>query len=254
MSEQHRRNRPGRLIRYWQHCPGLIGPMYRLRRGDRARDSAPRNAHAPWGRGWALDDDLDLVQAVIRGDVSAARTFVDRVGPVAMGIFRNHFRLDHSTAEDLFQQVFVRLAENGFRRLRTYQGESRLETWFTVVCRHAAVDHLRANRSRAQPAEVIDGDEPENPLEELPGDCDTRDEASAEELRARMNEALSHLQDDHRAVLEFFYRDNLEYAEIAARTGDTVNHVGVKLTRARAKLRGIIAEKFPDLSLYLDDE
>lgn len=200
-----------------------------------------------------LDDDLALIEALIGGDVSAAREFVGRYGPVAFNVFRNHFGLDGSTAEDLFQQVFEKLADHGFCRLRGFRGESSFRTWFTVVCRNTAYDHLRAVRHGGHGAGDPD-DGSTDQVDALPGGQDTCAQVFAAELRSRLGEALGMLPERYREVLELCYRDDLDYREIAERTGDSISNVGVKLSRARAMLKRVIESRFPELPLHLDGE
>ncbi len=191
---------------------------------------------------------------MIRGEDWAVRAFVDRLGPVVLGVFRGYRGLDGSTADDLFQQVFVKLAEDGHRRLRGFRGDASLKTWLTTVCLRTALDHLRANHRRREAVDTPVGEHPETSIDDIPGDCDTRAEAGAAELRVQLGRALALVPDAYRKVLELSYWHDLDYREIAARTGDSVTNVGVKLSRGRAMLRRIVVSEFPELPLHLDDE
>jgi RNA polymerase sigma-70 factor (ECF subfamily) len=60
-------------------------------------------------------------------------------------------------AEDVAQDVFVRLLRDDCRLLRTYDpARASLVTWLTIVARSAALDHLRKRRPEAADIERID--------------------------------------------------------------------------------------------------
>ncbi len=51
---------------------------------------------------------------------------------------------DLQRAEDISQDVFVRLIKNDFRLLRTYDPDrASLPTWLTIIARSSAIDSLR---------------------------------------------------------------------------------------------------------------
>lgn len=189
---------------------------------------------------------------MIRGDEAARDRFVRLCAPRAWAIFRNHFRFDADTAEDLFQQLFLHLAEDDFRRLKTFRGDSRFATWFARVCRNFATDHLRARRPRERQAGEMGG--PIEFLDEIPGASDPIDEVCIAELRRHVSELLEFLPENHRQILRMYYHEGLDYQDIALRSGDSVNHVGVKLSRARGMLKRLIALHAPGLAREFDEE
>ena len=106
------------------------------------------------------DADLD---ALLSGDKAAWNRFVARhAGVIFAAVRRRLLPAGRAAdAEDVVQDVFVRLCQHDFRLLRSYDAaRAKVTTWLTVVANSAAVDHLRRLRRRtedieAQPESVL---------------------------------------------------------------------------------------------------
>lgn len=99
------------------------------------------------------DADLD---SLLAGDKSAWDRFVARYAAVIFAAVRRRLvpagRV--ADAEDVVQDVFVRLCQHDFRLLRSYDAaRAKVTTWLTVVAHSAAVDHLRRLRRRTEDIE-----------------------------------------------------------------------------------------------------
>lgn len=100
--------------------------------------------------------DADL-EALLRGDKAAWDRFVTRHAGVIFAAVRRRLvpagRV--ADAEDVVQDVFVRLCQHDFRLLRSYDAaRAKVTTWLTVVAHSAAVDHLRRLRRRTEDIET----------------------------------------------------------------------------------------------------
>jgi RNA polymerase sigma-70 factor (ECF subfamily) len=96
-----------------------------------------------------MDTGFDL-GACLRGDKKAWDAFVERFAPVIFAaiakVLQPSHRLD-AQAEDLCQEVFLRLVRDDYRLLRTFdQSRASLTTWLTVISRSTAIDSLRRRR------------------------------------------------------------------------------------------------------------
>src|SRR5712692_5260305 len=91
--------------------------------------------------------------ALIRGEKGAWDAFVRRYAALIMAAVRG-VAPEGGEAEDLAQEVFVRLCRDEFRLLKTYDpARAGLTTWLTIVARSTARD---AQRRRRIPSEPID--------------------------------------------------------------------------------------------------
>jgi RNA polymerase sigma-70 factor (ECF subfamily) len=70
---------------------------------------------------------------------------------------------------------------------------------------------------------------------------------SDQELRARMDEALGKLSEEHRVVIVLREIQGLEYQEIATRTGASLGTVMSRLFYARKKLQTLLKDVYESL-------
>lgn len=100
--------------------------------------------------------DVDL-QRCIRGEKRAWDAFVGRVAPIVHAAVRRTLRRHHAaadSADDVVQEVFLRLIRNDLHLLRTFDpARASLATWLTLVARSTTIDHLRRTRPPAVPIE-----------------------------------------------------------------------------------------------------
>lgn len=96
-----------------------------------------------------MDDSL---RQCLDGYSWAWDAFVARYAPAILATVQHVLRTYSSsagrqTAEDLVQDVFVRLIDRDFRLLRTYDPDrASLKTWLTIVARSTTIDSLRRKR------------------------------------------------------------------------------------------------------------
>ncbi len=111
------------------------------------------------------DGEADL-SALLAGDKQAWDRFVERHAGVIFAAVRRRLIAAgrNADAEDVVQDVFLRLCRNDFALLRRYDaGRAKMTTWLTVVANSAAIDHLRRLKRRtedleAQPEAVLSVD------------------------------------------------------------------------------------------------
>jgi RNA polymerase sigma-70 factor (ECF subfamily) len=134
---------------------------------------------------------------------------------------------DRAAAEDLAQEVFVKL----WRALPRYDGRARLSTWIYAITRNAAISTLRARRrsvSLSDPAVLAEVENREAAPDPDPGDA----------ALWRQVEALPEKQ---RQAVILYYQDERTVDEVAAMMGMPVNTVKTHLHRARASLAAALA-------------
>jgi RNA polymerase sigma factor (sigma-70 family) len=100
------------------------------------------------------------LQGCLTGDKSAWNAFVKQAAPIIFAAVQRtlHQHKPHSDpaeAEDLAQDVFVRLVERDYRLLRSYDpARASLSTWLTLVARSTALNRLRKKRERTVPLDA----------------------------------------------------------------------------------------------------
>ena len=162
-------------------------------------------------------DDLDpqLVADARRGDLRAFEALVRRYQP-AVWRMSSHLLADTSLAEDVTQEVFVRV----YRFLPSYRGDSKFSTWLFAIARNCAMDELRRpqRRERAQDPDV----ELEDPHNESVG--------------VEVRDALMRLPVRTREPLVWIDMFGMPYAEAARLMGIPIGTLKSRVHYARTLL------------------
>jgi RNA polymerase sigma factor (sigma-70 family) len=181
--------------------------------------------------------DRVLVDRLFAGEIEAADHFVTRFSQLVWTVLVRDFRIPQDLRDDLYQDVFLRLWEEDYRRLRLWSGEGSLASYLGPIVRHLAIDRLRTRVP-----------ERENPLPpQNEHDHPSSNEPSQEELawleqqRLAVERALEALDERDRALYRLRYVEERPYAEIACELDATVNHVGVLLSRLTRQLQKNLA-------------
>src|SRR5512132_627276 len=127
--------------------------------------------------------------------------------------------------DDLFQDIMV----NVWNSLPSFRGESKASTWMYRVAVNTALIHRRKRR-------------PTEPLPELRDPSrGAQQNLEDEERLTALRAAIATLPDQDRLILTLLL-EGLSYKEIAEITGLTVNHVGVKISRAKQAREEMLTE------------
>src|SRR5205823_12287205 len=147
-------------------------------------------------------EELQLVQAAKRGDISAFEQLVKRYD---RNVFRiaQHITQNREDAEDVVQDAFLKAYQN----LAQFQGNSKFYTWLVRIAVNEALMKLRKRRSdRTVPLdEPIDTGEDEMPREIAVWDGNPEESYSREELASVLDQAIQSLKPAYRTV--FILRD-----------------------------------------------
>ncbi|MBI5069240.1 MAG: RNA polymerase sigma factor [Deltaproteobacteria bacterium] len=172
------------------------------------------------------DPDAALLLAFQRGDESAFRTLFERHAR-SMVAFCHHFVRDQARAEELAQDVFLKLHQAAPR----YQPSARFQTFLYRIASNHCLNELRRGEHQARRAAGADG-EPAEP-DALPGHGATPEEAARgaalERAVARM---LAGLPEKQRLALVLCRFQGLSYEEIAGVLETTVPAVKSLVHRA----------------------
>jgi RNA polymerase sigma-70 factor (ECF subfamily) len=173
--------------------------------------------------------DEQLMRAVRDGDVSRLGILFERYH-VALFDFLNRMTGNSGVAEDLVQDVFVRV----LKYRATFRDEGRFETWVFRIARNARVDYFKSRR----PSESIDAAAMEIPHR---GDGPAELVERQREV-ARLRRALLLLRDDKPELIVLARYRAMKHEQIAELLGIEVGAVKVRLHRALQELREIFLQ------------
>lgn len=142
---------------------------------------------------------------------------------------------NRDTAEDLFQEVWMRVLVHGGQ----FNGRSRFETWLFTIARNLVIDQRR-KRTMSSLDELIDGtgdDDRAMCFEVAVGDPSPFDRVSHFEDREKIAAALLELDTLYREVLVLRFQEELSLEEIAEVTHAQLSTVKSRLYRGMAMMK-----------------
>lgn len=184
----------------------------------------------------APDPDAALMLAFQRGDEGAFRLLFERHAR-AMVAFCHHFVRDAARAEELAQDVFVKLYQAGGR----YRPSARFQTFLYRIASNHCLNELRRGEHVARAAERRSGEEPADP-DGLASPAPTP-EASAQgaALERAFGALLASLPEKQRAALVLCRLEGLSYEEIAEVLETSVSAVKSLIHRATVSAAAALA-------------
>lgn len=141
---------------------------------------------------------------------------------------------DEVTAQDVTQDVFVKLWEN-----RDEIEYERALPWLMRVTRNACIDQLRRQQTRNQTMTV----DTESLSRAKSGQPLPDTHAEASDFQDHLNEALDRIDEPYRSVVTLRELQDLKYQEIAEVLDMPLNTVKVYIHRGRKKLKDRLSEQ-----------
>ncbi len=192
---------------------------------------------------YRLDDQL-VAAYLERGDQWAFRQLVERHQERIYGYLLGMVR-DRTTADDLFQETFLRVISAMQQKRGSYVQQGRWLAWVMRIARNATLDHFR---SRQKWTDIQAG--------EKPGDVSfwerlADDAPSADEVLHRNNQwdvlrrCIDKLPYAQREVLLLRQESDLTFREIAELTGVSINTALGRMRYALLNLRKMAAVEVP---------
>ncbi|MGE0869362.1 MAG: sigma-70 family RNA polymerase sigma factor [Kofleriaceae bacterium] len=184
------------------------------------------------------------------GDRDAFRTLFERYHrrafALALGVVRHH-----DDALDVVQDAFIK----AHKYLDKFEGNSSFYTWLYRIVMNLSIDHLRKHR-RAKPVELDetkldDADDTLLPriIEGNPGRA-----LFDKQIRARIDQALDELSDNHRAVLVMRELEGLSYEEMAKAMECSKGTIMSRLFHARRNMQKRLLDLLDNPSPALVEE
>jgi RNA polymerase sigma-70 factor (ECF subfamily) len=160
-------------------------------------------------------------------------TITELIGRYQHRLYRFLVRMvgDPATAEDLFQQTWIRLME----KIGSYDAQRNFEAWLFAIARNLAIDHLRRRRGISLDEPDDSGHAPVDRLEAAGPDVLGR--LIDFERGALLAAAMETLPAIHREVLTLRFEEEMKLEEIAEVAGVPLSTVKSRLHRALESLR-----------------
>jgi RNA polymerase sigma-70 factor, ECF subfamily len=186
------------------------------------------------------DDDAALLLAFQRGDEAAFRLLYER-NARAMIAYCHRFVRDAARAEELAQDVFVKL----YRSAHRYQPDARFKTFLYRVATNHCLNEVRRAEFTARASGPAAGGDPAG-LDALPSRAaDPHEEAVGRSLEQAVLAMLGALPEKQRAALVLCRFEGMSYEEIAETLETSVSAVKSLVHRATVSAAAALAPFAP---------
>jgi RNA polymerase sigma-70 factor, ECF subfamily len=188
--------------------------------------------------------DEALMTRYQRGDLSAFTVLVARHKTPVYNFVLRQLR-SPTLAEDLVQDIFVRIIENA----SSFKHEARFTTWAYTIARNLCVDQIRkasyrrhASLDQKDESETGDGLSYSEKLPDPHPRASTERAAAAGEIQAAVTAAVEALPPDQKEVFLLREVANLPFSEIATITEAQENTVKSRMRYALERLQEALAD------------
>jgi RNA polymerase sigma-70 factor (ECF subfamily) len=187
------------------------------------------------------EDDAAVVSAFLGGEERAFQELVERYQTRLLNFIYRTIG-DREKAEDLVQEVFIRV----YRHIHRFDRTKKFSTWVYTIASNLAKNELR-NRSRNPLVlfQTIKGnwDDEDRPLQFEDTTARPDDMYRKRHLRELVEETVAKLPEHHREVFVLRELEGKSYEEIADITDCNLGTVKSRLNRARNAFASIIEPK-----------
>jgi RNA polymerase sigma-70 factor (ECF subfamily) len=178
--------------------------------------------------------DEELIGQIAHEKPEAVRALYRRYGRLIYSLAL-HIVGDHSAAEEITQDVFMRVWE----KAGTYDaGKAKVITWLSRITRNQAIDVLRKRTRRGAHERETWGDL------KLVADRVDHDPVGNVELSSQREEvraAVAALPENQQRALSLAFFQGLTHRQIAEKLGEPLGTVKTRIRDAMQKLRGRFA-------------
>jgi RNA polymerase sigma factor (sigma-70 family) len=183
------------------------------------------------------EKEKSLITGCVKGEKASWDVFVLQYSALVYHTIRKTFALHHvkvsdDVIEDLYQEFFLAILRDDFKKLRQFRGERgcSLASWVRLVAARLTIDFLRSREANQAPVgENIRSDQ-RDPAEDL----------NSREREVLLLEAFEALPERDRLFLQLYYQQSLAPSAIAAILRMSVRAVYTQKSRLLDKLRKIL--------------
>jgi RNA polymerase sigma-70 factor (ECF subfamily) len=177
-----------------------------------------------------MPSDEELIKKYLKGDEKSLEVLIKRyLKPIYSFAF--NFVLNQQDAEDLTQEIFLKMWKN----LKKFKKEKNFKSWLFTIAKNTCFDFLRKKKRsltlNVENLEIIADFTPS--LIEM---------IEKENLMEKLKRKIEELSFKMKQVMDLYYNSGLNFREISEILGEPVNTVKSRHRRAISKLKKSILE------------
>ena len=190
-----------------------------------------------------LQDDAALVQDYVNGNERALEMLIKR-HKLRIYNFIYSKVFDRDTAEDIFQETFIKVIKTLKRGV--YNEEGKFLSWVMRIAHNLVIDFFRKNNR----IPTFDNNEEFDIFQLISDGNPTAEKAMIEEQVVEDLQNLIHqLPDDQKDVLTMRLYKDMSFKEIAESTGVSINTALGRMRYALINIRRLLEENNVDLTI-----
>jgi len=179
--------------------------------------------------------DEQLISKYLKGDEESLEILIKRyLKPIYSFVY--HFVRDNQEAQDITQEVFVKV----WRNLKKFKPEYRFKTWVFTIAKNTCLDWQK--KKRTIPFSILDNNKEEfsfsetiEDLRPLPNEL-----LEKQDLTTSLDRVLGTLPAKYRMVLFLRYNDHFTFREIAEILEESINTVKSRHRRGISLVRKLL--------------
>lgn len=181
-----------------------------------------------------------------QGDPHAFRTLVEMFQNRVMRVMVNVLKCDRAMAEDLSQEVFLRVHKG----LPSFDGQVRFAAWLHTISMNVAISEYRRRRAQKRDKRTLSIDAPAPGTDDLyitpqSDERDPSDKVHRAEFLQKVRQCVQELPDEYREAVVLRDMESLSYEEIAEALGLPPGTVRSRIHRGRLLLQHKLKEYRP---------
>jgi RNA polymerase sigma factor (sigma-70 family) len=179
-------------------------------------------------------EDKDIIESFINGNKNAFNYIILKYQKKIYWLIRK-FVLDHDDADDLTQEVFLKL----YKSLRDFRGESALYTYIYKIAVNYSLNHIKKNKVQSTQKKDIDSE-----VYKIKSNEPVPDEVFDKKINTELiREAIKKLPEQQRAVFNLRFYEEMPYDEIAVILGTSVGGLKANYFHAFKKIQSYLLSK-----------
>jgi RNA polymerase sigma-70 factor, ECF subfamily len=180
--------------------------------------------------------DTELVELTLK-DPNSYKYIISRYEAKLMHYIRRITNVEKETAEDILQEVFLKVYKN----LREYDDDFKFSSWVYRITHNEAISFFRKQKARPEVVDLENNDEIDI-LGSLPADTNLRDDYVKKELAHKVKDIIAVMPENYRNALVLRYMEDKSYEEMADILQKPTGTVATLINRAKVEFKKL-AEK-----------
>ena len=186
------------------------------------------------------EEEQNLINQVILGDSDAIRAFFEDYKKLIYHTIHGFSFISKSEVDDYFNNFFVKLMEDDWRRLTLWRRDCSLSTYLVTILKNYLKDESRKSRPETQ-------DIDDTKITDVSIIEDMEHKFYIKDLMSYIDDARESLSDRDRDLINRTFFKEEEPDEISEALNINVNSYYVALHRAQKRLIELTKKEFPFL-------